>query len=136
MEFFYAKLLYGIEVWGCCPKYLRQKPQTILMKAARLVIGRHSYWWSINKILATVKWLSVDDLVTLTSTRLAHQMLHRGTPETMSLRVLNRRTNANTRLSGPNKLGPRTRDFGGTLTTKYQFRATIYDQYDKIPEPI
>ena len=36
---FHSKLLYGIEIWGLCPKYLIKKIQVIQNKAARIVQG-------------------------------------------------------------------------------------------------
>ena len=127
---FYAKHLYGIEVWGNCPKYLRQKLQTLLLKVVRLIIGRNSYWWSTAKILRTA---SIDDMAKIASVVLAHQMLHQSTPESMAHRITQQRTQATARLSGPNKLGPRPRNFSSTIHTKYHYRAGIYDKYQTNP---
>ena len=39
-------------------------------------------------------------------------------------------------MTGPNKFGPRPRQFGKTSTTKYHFKANIYNQYTKINDKI
>ena len=133
---FYSKLLYGIEVWGNCPSYLKHKVQVILLRAARLIIGKKSQRWHTKKILNEVGWHTIDEIATLTSVKLAHKMLHTSQPESLAYRTLKHKTDASTRLSGPNKLGPRPRTYGGGTYTKYQIRAGIYSKYNSIPEPI
>ena len=39
---FHSKLLYGIEIWGMCPKYLIAKIQVLQNKAAIIVHGYQS----------------------------------------------------------------------------------------------
>ena len=106
------------------------------MKAARVVAGNGSYRWSNLRTLQELGWLSTYQQITLTSAKAGHKILHRNIPENISLKIKKHRTEAVTRLSGPNKLGPRPRDYGGGVFTKYQFRSKVYQHYDKIPEEI
>ena len=60
---FQSKILYGIEVWGLCPKYLIAKIQLQQNKAARIVIGFKSRNMNNATLLKTMKWLCVQDMI-------------------------------------------------------------------------
>ena len=132
----YSKLLYGIEVWGAAPDYLTKKVQTTIMKAARTIVGTKSYRWSNNKTLQEIGWLSVEQQITLTAAKTGHKIIHKGIPETMAHKIMSQRTEIITRMSGPNKLGPRPKNYGGGIYTRNQTRAKIYKHYNKIPDAI
>ena len=78
---FMSKLIYGIQVWGFCPKYLIQKLQILQNKAARLVLGNKSLKYNNTKLMKEVKWLPVDKLVTLHMSKLCHQILNTVSPK-------------------------------------------------------
>ena len=132
----YSKMLYGMEIWGSAPDYLTKQINTTLMKAARVVAGIKSYRWSNNRTLQELGWLNTQQQITLTSAKVGHKLLHRNIPENIAYKINRDKTDALTRMSGPNKMGPRLRGYGGGVYTKYQMRSKLYLQYDKIPESI
>ena len=66
-----SKILYTLEVWGGCQMYLRSRIQTILMKTARIVLGKGSTKLSTTKILKLLGWQGIDQLIATHSLRLA-----------------------------------------------------------------
>ena len=135
---FMSKFHYGMELWAGTPNYFKKKMQTVQLNAARAAIGYKSHYWSTGKLLATMGWLSIEKLLTLSTAKMAHQILHNSIPELLSHKIKTRINSdpALTRLSGPNKFGPRPKQFGRTSYTKYQFKSNIYCQYPKINETI
>ena len=110
--------------------------QTIQLTAARAAIGYKSYYWSTNKLLTKMGWLPNEKLLTLGTAKMAHQILHKSIPEILAFKIKSKiqPDPALTRLSGPNKFGPRPKEFGRTCHTKYQFKSNLYSQYPKINE--
>ena len=127
-----------MELWAGAPLYLRKKIQSTQLSAARAAIGFKSYYWSTDKLLKYMGWLSIDKLLTLTSAKLGHQIMMISVPEVLSFKIKNKIKSdaAETRLSGKNKFGPRPKEFGRTMLTKYHFKANLYDIYPKIHEKI
>ena len=70
---FMRKLIYMIQVWGGCEKYLLQSLQTIQNKAARAVV-RLEAGTPTRTILSQCGWLSIRQLVTYHSTVLVHRV--------------------------------------------------------------
>ena len=135
---FMSKLLYGMELWAGAPNYLIKKMKPVQLSAARAAIGHHSYYWSTNQLLRTMGWLSIEKLLTLRTAKLAHQIMQISVPDVIShkMKKLKKLDAAETRLSSPDKFGPRPRQIGRTNMTKYQLKASIYDQYPKIHDNI
>ena len=67
-----------------------------------------------------------------------YKILHNNQPEQLAKKFQNtfRINPNNTRLLGPNKLGPRPKSVGWTMVTRRQFRAQAYDFYSVIPDYI
>ena len=80
---FHSKLVYLINVWGNAEKYLIKALQTQQLIAARTVCGRLSAWWSRLKILKTVRWLSVNQLVEYHLILQAYKTLNSGKPKSL-----------------------------------------------------
>ena len=135
---FMSKMHYGMELWSAAPQYLKKKMQSIQLAAARAVIGYKSYYWSKDKLLKTMDWLSIDKLLTHATVKLAHQMLHISIPEILAFKIQSKMSKSNivTTITGKDKYGPKPKEFGKTTITKYQFKANIFEQYPKINEKI
>ena len=135
---FMSKFHYGMEMWAGAPTYLKKKMQSVQLSAARAAIGYKAYYWSTDKLLQKMGWLPIEKLLTLYTVKLAHQILQVSIPEVISYKI-KKQIISNpvlTRLSGPNKFGPRPKIFGRTTYTKYQFKANLFSQYPKIHDKI
>ena len=122
---FMGKLYYGAELWGGAPNVIKKKFQSLQLDAARCIIGPRAYRWSTSKLLTEMDWMSIEQILTFTSCKLTYKILHQGKPELLSHRMIgaNPTSTVRTRLSGPNKIGPRPRNIGRTLLTRNQYRA-------------
>ena len=78
---FHSKLLYGIEVWGLCPKYLIHKVQILQHKAARITQSIKSRSLDSKTLLKNMKWLSIQDLIDYRISCLVHQVVYTHKPE-------------------------------------------------------
>jgi hypothetical protein len=96
-----SKILYGIETWGVAPKYLLAKIQKAQLEACIIINGRQSQRWSTTHLLKSVSWLSVSQLVTLTSAKLSHKILAGKGPTLLTQKMTPADTVRSTRLSGP-----------------------------------
>ena len=98
-----------MEMWAGAPTYLRKKMQSVQLSAARAAIGYKAYYWSTEKLLKHMGWLPIEKLLTLYTVKLAHQILQVSIPEVISYKIKNQiiPNPVLTRLSGPNKFGPR-----------------------------
>ena len=130
-----SKLIYGIQVWGFCQKYLLQKFHILQNKAARLVLGNKSLKYNNIKLLQEVNWLPVDKLVTLHMSKLCHQILNTGSPKYLYERLVPN-SNVNTRSNMGNKLGTKPKNTGKSQFTKDTFCSRIYEVYNKIPSEL
>ena len=77
---FMSKLIYMIQVWGGCEKYLLKALQTTQNRAARAVT-RLSWDTPVNIILNQCGWLSVSQLVFYHSVTLVHHVQSSGIPK-------------------------------------------------------
>ena len=75
-----SKLSYLITVWGNAQLYLLKALQTQPLIAARTVCGPLSSRWSRFKLLSTVKWLSVRQMIVYFTILQAHKTLLSGKP--------------------------------------------------------
>ena len=123
---------------GGGPNIIKKKFQSLQLETARCMIGPKSMRWSTQKLLTEMDWLSIENILTYTSCKLTYKILHQGKPELLRHRLIdsNPPTKIRTRLSGPNKIGPRPKSVGRTLITRNQYRAKAYHYYSKLPENI
>ena len=134
---FLSKLLYGAELWGGAPQYLKKKVQTLLLEAARIVLGKRvSDRCSQSYLLKQMNWLSLEQILAVSSNRLTHSIVHKQKPAILAHKMRNswKKGDIITRLSGPYKLGPRPNTIGRTSLTKNHYRAKAYDYWADIPE--
>ena len=82
-----SKILYTVELWGGCQLYLRNRIQTIMMKAVRIVLGKGSGRLSTSTILRLLGWQGVDQLIATYSLRLAVTTVVTGTPTNLNARI-------------------------------------------------
>ena len=125
---FMSKLSYAAEMWGGAPAFIIKKIQSLQLEMCSVVIGPISLRWNRKTLLDKLGWISIKQLLSYVSNKLTYRILHQNQPELLANRFrLNYRKNPNsTRLSGPNKLGPRPRNVGKTMTTRRQYRAQVY----------
>ena len=104
----------------------------------RTVIGQKSIGWNKKTLLSQLGWMDIRQTLSFVSNKLTYTILHNNQPELLAKRFQKtyRINPISTRLSGPNKLGPRPKSVGRTMVTKRQFRAQAYDFYSVIPEDI
>ena len=135
---FIGKLNYAAEVWGGAPDYIVKKFQHLQLVAARTVIGPHAQRWSTKKLLTEMDWMSVRQILAFTSNKMTYKMIHHKQPELLYTRMKRVCPPAphNTRLSGPNKLGPRPPKLGRSKWTKNQYRAKSHHFYAQLPDAI
>ena len=132
---FHSKLLYGIEIWGLCPKYLLQKIQRLQNKAARITLGISARSLDSATLLRKMNWMSIEQLVEYRISCLIHQVIYTQTPEYIyKMLIVNNQTNTRTTIG--NKLGPKPRHIGKTQYSKNQFIPRSYDIYNAIPSII
>ena len=78
-----GKIYYAIQLYGSLPDFLARKIQTIILQAARLVLGPKSARLSTSKILCQVGWMSYRQYEQYFTLRLAHQVLTVEQPESL-----------------------------------------------------
>ena len=81
---FMSKLMYLITVWGGAQQYLLKALQIQQLVAARCVCGYTSRWWSRQKILQRVGWLSIRQLIYFHTVLEAHKAIVSGKPTALS----------------------------------------------------
>ena len=81
---FMSKVMYLITVWGGVQQYLLKGLQVQQLAAARCVCGYTSRWWSRQKILKKVGWLSIRQLVYFHTVLQAHKAIVLGRPTSLS----------------------------------------------------
>ena len=135
---FKSKLLYGAELWGAAPKYLKKQLKTLQLDVARLVIGPSATRMPTQQLLDRMKWLTLDKQLILSSARLSHQIIHQKVPTKLHHKMTQHLTTQprHTRISGDYRLGNRPRQIGRTRITRQQYPAQAYQNYQHIPEVI
>ena len=78
-----GKIYYAIQLYGSLPDFLARKIQTIILQAARLVLGPKSARLSTSKILCQVGQMSYRQYEQYFTLRLAHQVLTVEQPESL-----------------------------------------------------
>ena len=92
-----SKLQYLMPLWGGAPDYLLQALQVQQLKAARLVWGYDSFYWSTEKLLNKCNWLSVKQQVYYSTCVLAHSIIRAASPYHIYSGLVHNRAPYNTR---------------------------------------
>ena len=92
-----SKLQYLMPLWGGAPDYLLQALQVQQLKAARLVWGYDSFYWSTEKLLNKCNWLSVKQQVYYSTCVLAHSIIRASSPYHIYSGLVHNRAQYNTR---------------------------------------
>ena len=82
--------------WGA-PDYLLHALQVLQLKAARLVWGYASFYWSTEKLLTRCNWLSIKQQIFYSTSVLAHSIITRGSPYHIYTGLVHKRPQYNTR---------------------------------------
>ena len=69
------KISYCIELWGGCKLQMRSQLQTIILQAAKIILGKQSFRMSTSSILKKVDWPSIDQLMLASTVKLATNIL-------------------------------------------------------------
>ena len=132
---FHSKLLYGIEVWGLCPKYIIKKVQVLQNKAARIVQGIGARKLDTSTLIKNMNWLQIQELISYRISCLIHQIVYTQKPEYLH-KILIANNSINTRSNLGNKLGTKPKNIGKSQYTKNQFCSKAYNIYNLIPSII
>ena len=124
-----SKLVYLITLWGNAQQYLLKTLQVQQLTAARTVCGYQSMRWSRTRLLSTVGWMSVRQLVVYHTVLQAHKTLSTGKPSLLYDSLVSQYP-YQTRSATSGQI--RLRDTICTRTFKY--RAMVY--FNKVPEDI
>ena len=92
-----SKLQYLMPLWGGAPDYLLNALQVQQLKAARLVWGYQSYYWSTEKLLNKCNWLYIKQQEFYSTTVLAHSIITRSSPYHIYTGLVHSRPLYNTR---------------------------------------
>ena len=76
----HSKLVYLITLWGNAQQYLLNTLQVQQLAAARAVCGVQSMRWSRTRLLRTVGWMSIRQLIVYHTVLQAHKTLTTGKP--------------------------------------------------------
>ena len=108
-----------------------------------MAIGPISNRWSTLKLLDTMKWAPLEQLLERATISMTHDIIHLNEPMVLSFKILNHGlilmnkgkivSNKITRLTGP---GTKPKDVGRTKLTRYHFRANSYRIYGTLPKSI
>lgn len=129
-----SKLSYGIELWGLAPNYLINKLQSTQLEACRVINGYTSARWNKTRLLKSVNWLSVKELIELNTAKLTHKILHGTGPGVLTQLMTEQLPARTTRTTGINKLGNLPPKLGRTNVTKHTYRYRSYANYISIPD--
>ena len=136
---FLSKLLYGSELWGSAPGYLKRKIQSLILEVAIICLGlKVTDRWSTGKLLKEMNWVTLENILKISSSRITHGIIHKNHPAVLSqkMKPKNQIISQETRLTGRYKLGSRPKDTGRTKITKYRFWSKAYEFWANIPSEI
>ena len=75
-----GKISYILPTLRQITQLQKQKLQSIMLQAAKLVIGRKSFRWSTRRILTEVKWMSIQQLIEYHSQVQIHKIVSNKQP--------------------------------------------------------
>ena len=130
-----SRLMYLISVWGGAQKYLLKSLQVQQLTAARTVCGYFSRFWSKQKLLHIVGWLSIRQLIYFHTVLQAHKVIVSGKPvaimETISTHhPYSTRNAANGRI----RFGESFRGDSSLVDASFKHRAVHF--YNEVPASV
>ena len=130
-----SRLMYLISVWGGAQKYLLKSLQVQQLTAARSVCGYFSRFWSKQKLLHRVGWLSIRQLIYFHTVLQAHKVIVSGKPvaimETISTHhPYSTRNAANGRI----RFGESFRGDSSLVDASFKHRAVHF--YNEVPASV
>ena len=130
-----SRLMYLISVWGGAQKYLLKSLQVQQLTAARSVCGYFSRFWSEQKLLHRVGWLSIRQLIYFHTVLQAHKVIVSGKPvaimETISTHhPYSTRNAANGRI----RFGESFRGDSSLVDASFKHRAVHF--YNEVPASV
>lgn len=94
---FNGTLGYLIPLWGTATQEVINKIQVLQLNAARAVIGHKCFKWSTAKILNTVNWLSVSQIVKQKLAMIIHSAVMFKTPTSLANQLIIKKLDPRTR---------------------------------------
>ena len=125
-----SKLCYLVTLWGGASQYLVRAVQVQQLAAARAVCGVNSWRWSRLKLLNTVGWLSVKQLIVYHTVLQVHKTLKTGNPRPL-YQSLSTNYPYMTRMAA---MGQIRHDFNFSSHKTFKFRAM--QSYNSVPESV
>jgi hypothetical protein len=137
---FQSKLQYLMPLWGGAPDYLLRALQVQQLRAARLVWGYSSYYWSTEKLLHKCNWLSVKQQIFYSTCVLAHSCITTAAPYHIYTGLVHTRAQYNTRAAAAKGPVPRYHTWeayeGHSSLTLGSFRCRAQRFYSSLPAAV
>jgi hypothetical protein len=134
---FQSKLQYLMPLWGGAPDYLLRALQVQQLKAARLVWGYNSFYWSTEKLLSKCNWLSVKQQVFYSTCVLAHSIITTKAPYHIYTGLVHTTAHYHTRAAAAEGQGLRYHTWeaygGHTSLTLASFKCRAQRFYSSLP---
>ena len=94
--------------------------------------------WSTSQLLKAMNWLTLEQYLLVSASRIIHSIIHKGRPVLLSHKMKPKTDIPvkETRLTGKYKLGSKPAHIGRTQVTKYHFKSKAYEYWSQIPETI
>ena len=128
-----SKVNYHIEVWGQTSETNRRKIDHILLKTAKLVVGRHHLGRNNKWYLNEMKWLTLKEMYETSTQKYTHRIIHGSDNHFFKNYLL---SNRNARNEYEEKLGPHKPYIGLSVHTQNTYLYQIITSYNKLPKEI
>lgn len=128
-----SKVNYHIEVWGQTSETNRRKIDHILLKTAKLVVGRHHLGRNNKWYLNEMKWLTLKEMYETSTQKYTHRIIHGSENHFFKNYLL---SNRNARNEYEEKLGPHKPYIGLSVHTQNTYLYQIITSYNKLPKEI
>ncbi len=79
-----SKIHYNISLVGALPDYLAQKVQSVMIQAAKVVLGSSSFRQSTSTLFTRLNWLSYRQSEHYFTAKIALRALRTGTPQALA----------------------------------------------------
>ena len=93
---FHSKLLYGVTLWAGAPQYLKAKIQHLQLEACRVANGPHASRWSKSRLLDSMKWADVQQLLDRALATTTHSIINNREPAVLATKMIGAEANATT----------------------------------------
>ena len=84
---FHSTMLYGATFWAGAPKYLKAKVQHLQLEACRLANGPHSMRWSKSRLLKSMRWSDLQQLLDRSSAITTHSIINFNEPAILATQM-------------------------------------------------